>query len=106
LWLSYFERVLIKGSNRRSSAIVLEELVEMRSEATATTRYPFGTLEWARQDARVFTNKKDELPHVVSRSWPKATALDGETSSAPLSQSSRRELASADAPAGAADAAV
>jgi hypothetical protein len=49
LWLSYFERVLIKGSNRRSSAIVLEELVEMRAEATATTRYHFVTLKWARQ---------------------------------------------------------
>jgi len=48
LWLSYFERVLIKGSNRRSSAMVLEELLEMRAEATATTRYPFVTLEWAR----------------------------------------------------------
>jgi ATP-dependent exoDNAse (exonuclease V) alpha subunit len=30
----------------------------------------------ARQEARIFTNKREELSHVVSRSWPKATALD------------------------------
>jgi len=33
----------------RRSEFEIEELVEMRPEPTATTRYPFVTLEWARQ---------------------------------------------------------
>jgi len=33
----------------RGSGFEIEELVELRPAATATTRYPFVTLEWARQ---------------------------------------------------------
>lgn len=33
----------------RGAGFAIEELVEVRSEANATTAYPFVTLAWARQ---------------------------------------------------------
>jgi hypothetical protein len=48
----------------RRSGFTIEDLVELRPAATATTRYPFVTLDWARQwpCEEVWKVRKDAKP--------------------------------------------
>ena len=55
---------------------VLVNIDTEQSVALVNQQQFYVSLSRARQDARIFTNKREELSHVVSRAWPKATALD------------------------------
>jgi conjugative relaxase-like TrwC/TraI family protein len=55
---------------------VLVHIDTEQSVALVNQQQFYVSLSRARHDARIFTNKREELSQVVSRSWPKATALD------------------------------
>jgi hypothetical protein len=55
---------------------VLVNIDTAHSVALVNQQQFYVSLSRARQDARIFTNMRDELAQAVSRSWPKATALD------------------------------
>jgi hypothetical protein len=55
---------------------VLVNIDTEHSVALVNQQQFYVSISRARQDARIFTNQQDELSHAVSRSWPKATALD------------------------------
>jgi len=57
------DRVVVNIDTKHSAALVNQQQF-------------YVSISRARQDARIFTNTRDELAQAVSRSWPKATALD------------------------------
>jgi hypothetical protein len=60
---------------------VLVNIDTEQSVALVNQQQFYVSMSRARQDVRIFTNKQDELAQAVSRSWPKATALDAVTQS-------------------------
>ncbi len=91
--LRHFEYGYATTSHSSQGATIDRVLVNVDTEqsvALVNQQQFYVSISRARADAQVFTNKTEELAQVVSRSWPKSTALDAITPSDDAARFSQR----------------